>query len=193
MVCESRPLARVDSPRTMLDGHAMKNTQKVATTDRLILRHMVEGDAPYILELLNEPAFIKYVGDKNVRSEEDAIAYIENGPAKSYQDNGFGLYLVTLKDSLIPIGMCGLVKRAGLDDPDIGFGFSAAYGGKGYALEAAKATMAHAEQLQLRKVIAIADPANTPSVKLLAKIGLHFKEMIKLNDDADTVGYYCSN
>jgi len=160
---------------------------------RLQLRQIEAGDASYILSLLNDPSFIEYIGDKEVRSEEEARTYIEQGPAKSYSEHGFGLYLVVRKQDQTPIGMCGLIKRDGLDDPDIGFAFSPEYCGKGYAVEAAEATMAYAQDiLHIPTIVAIASPENEPSVRLLAKLGLQLARMILLPHEDEDVGYFCS-
>src|SRR5262249_33846617 len=113
----------------------------ILETQRLTIRHLVEDDAAFILELLNEPAFIQYIGDRGVRTSEDAVQYILNGPVASYARNGFGLYAVELKDSHVPIGMCGLLKRDSLDDVDIGFAYLERFRGQGYGYEAAAAMM----------------------------------------------------
>src|SRR5687768_12396838 len=130
-------------------------------TDRLILRELTLDDAPFILTLLNDPSFIRYINDKNVRNLEDARQYMLNGPMASYAQNGFGLHLVELKDSAVPIGVCGLLKREELPDPDIGFAFLPDYWGKGFALESASAVMNDArERLGLKRVLAIVSHDN---------------------------------
>ena len=90
-------------------------------TERLALRHLAAGDAEFLIELLNDPSFIRNIGDRGVRTVQDAHAYVQNGPAASYAKNGFGLDLVILKDTGEPIGLCGLIKRPTLDDVDIGY------------------------------------------------------------------------
>ena len=111
----------------------------VLETKRLILRRLCADDAEFILELLNQPSFLRYIGDKGVRNTEDAIRYIQTGPVASYDRFGFGLYLVELKESDVSIGMCGLLKRETLPDVDIGFAFLPGYWSQGYAFEAAAA------------------------------------------------------
>src|ERR1043166_8727098 len=119
---------------------------KVLETDRLILRHLTTDDVEFVLELLNDPSFIRYMGDKQVRNLEDAQRYITDGPAKSYETYGFGLNLVELRSNQTPIGICGVLQRETLPAPDIGFAFLPAYWHKGYAFEAAAAVMKHARE-----------------------------------------------
>src|SRR5258708_2407137 len=119
---------------------------KVLETDRLRLRWLRADDAEFVLQLLNEPSFLTYIGDIGVRSIEDACNYILTGPVASYEQHGFGLYLVELKENGQPIGISGLVKRATLKDPDIGFAFLPAYWSKGYAGESAAAVLTYARE-----------------------------------------------
>ena len=163
----------------------------IIETERLRLRHLTADDAAFILELLNEPSFLKYIGDKGVRTLEDARRYIAEGPARSYQLHGFGLNLVELKDQQTPIGMCGVLKRDTLPDPDIGFAFLPAYWNRGYAFESAAAVMQHArETLGLERVLAITSPGNEPSEKLLRKIGLRLDGRVRLTEGADEVNLF---
>lgn len=147
-------------------------------TERLVIRQLTGDDAPFILTLLNEPSFLRYIGDKNVRTLEDARQYIRTGPAASYERHGFGLCLVQLKDTLTPVGMCGLLKRDDLPAPDIGFAFVPDFWNKGLAFEAANAVLNDArERLKLTRVLAIVNPDNDASIKLLQKLGLSFERM----------------
>jgi RimJ/RimL family protein N-acetyltransferase len=160
----------------------------VLETERLTLRQLSVDDAEFVLELLNEPSFLRYIGDRGVRNLADAAEYILNRLVASYERNGFGLYLVELKESRIPIGISGLVKRDTLPDADIGFAFLPAYWSKGYAVESAAAVMNYArEVLGLTRIVAITSPDNEASARLLDKIGLRFERMIKLADDAEEV------
>ncbi len=166
----------------------MVNALKVIETDRLTLRHLSPNDAEFIFALLNDPAFLRFIGDKGVRTLEGARKYITNGPMEMYARLGFGLYLVELKDGGIPIGLCGLIKRDGLDDVDIGFAFLPEYRTKGYAYEAASATMEYGKDaLGLKRIVAITSPDNEASGKLLEKIGLRFDRMIRLSEEGDEV------
>jgi RimJ/RimL family protein N-acetyltransferase len=161
---------------------------KILETDRLILRHLSTADAEFILELVNDPSFIRYIGDKQVRTLEDAQRYVLDGPVKSYQTYGFGLNLVELKSEAKPIGICGILKRDTLPDPDIGFAFLPAYWNQGYAFEAADAVMKHArDAFKVKTILAITTPDNEASGKLLTKIGMTFERLIKLTPESDEV------
>ena len=160
---------------------------KIIETERLVLQEFSIDDAEFILTLLNTPGWLEYIGDKNVRSVEDAVEYLEQGPIKSYKENGFGLWLTLLKNNNIPIGMCGLIKRESLDDIDIGFALLPEYSRLGYGYEIASATLKYANQvLRIDKVVAITDSHNIPSIKLLNKLGLQFEKTLKLSEN-DTV------
>ena len=161
---------------------------EILETKRLLLRPFTLDDSDFILELLNTEGWIKYIGDRNIKTNEQARNYLENGPLKSYQTNGFGLSLVQLKTNNKSIGMCGLIKRDYLDHADIGFAFLPKFWAKGYAVESAAAVMNHArEVLALDRVLAITSPDNEASAKLLGKIGLKFQRMMKLSEDAREV------
>jgi RimJ/RimL family protein N-acetyltransferase len=161
---------------------------QVLETKRLNLRWLNVHDAPFILELLNDPSFIRFIGDKGVRTLDDARNYILNGPVASYEKFGFGLNAVDLKDANVPIGICGVLKRDTLPHPDIGFAFLPAYWNKGYAYEASAAVLEHARNnLNIDRVLAITTPDNDASAKLLVKLGLRLDRLIKLSPDADEV------
>ncbi|CAM3594989.1 GNAT family N-acetyltransferase [Aeromicrobium ponti] len=149
---------------------------KVLETDRLILRRLTTDDAAFILELLNEPGWIRYIGDKGVRTLEDAKNYILTGPMKMYSQLGFGLFLVERKEGCTPIGMCGLLKRDSLEDVDIGFAFLSRYQTQGYGFEAASATLRYGhEQLGLKRILAITTLDNYASSRLLEKIKMKYE------------------
>ena len=165
----------------------------VLETERLVLRRLSADDAEFILELLNQPSFLRYIGDKGVRNTEDAIRYIQTGPVASYDRFGFGLYLVELKETGVSIGMCGLIKRDSLPDVDVGFAFLPAYWLQGYAFEAAAAVMTYGrEVLGLRRMVAITSLDNDASIRLLEKIGLRFERLIKLAEDQPEVRLFGS-
>ncbi len=157
---------------------------KTFETERLILRPMMEKDADFILELLNDPSFIRNIGDRKVRTREGAKAYITDGPVASYAKNGFGLYLVELKESSKSMGMCGLIRRNTLKDVDIGYAFLPKFWSKGYAFEAALAMKQYAqEEIGLKRLVAVVDPENLPSIHLLEKLGMRFERMVRLSAD----------
>jgi RimJ/RimL family protein N-acetyltransferase len=166
----------------------------ILETKRLVLRRISKDDAGFIVELLNQPSFLRYIGDKEVRTLEDAVRYIETGPVASYERVGFGLYLVELKESGAPIGMCGLLKRDSLPDVDVGFAFLPSYWSRGYALESVNAVMNYGrEVLGLRRIVAIVSPDNDASIRLLEKIGLRFERLITISEDQPEVKLFGSN
>ena len=147
--------------------------KKILETSRLILRELNTGDAAFILTLLNTPTWLKFIGDRGVKNLDDAKNYILNGPVKSYTEKGFGLYLMELKDWNAPIGMCGLIKRDFLPDPDIGFALLPEFEGKGYGYESASAVLTYGNKnLGMQKIAAITVKENVNSIHLLEKIGL---------------------
>ncbi len=154
---------------------------EILRTRRLRLRRFCEDDAEFIIALLNEPAFIHQIGDRGVRNAGDARAYLRNGPLKSYAENGFGLYLVARADSGAPIGMCGLIKRAGLADVDLGYAFLRTAWGQGYASEAAAAVLDYGRNaLALRRIVGIVRHDNTASIRVLERIGLRPAGTVRL-------------
>jgi RimJ/RimL family protein N-acetyltransferase len=164
---------------------------QVIETGRLILRRLHEGDAPFVFDLVNDPAWLRYIGDKGVRTLDDARAYIRNGPVAMYTQHGFGLYCVELKANGMPIGVCGLLKRDTLPDADIGFAFLPAFRSQGYARESAAATLDYARQtLNFERVVAIVSPDNQDSAKLLEKIGLRRERAVQLGEDSETVNLF---
>jgi RimJ/RimL family protein N-acetyltransferase len=166
----------------------------ILETERLNLRLLNAGDAEFILELLNDPSFLHNIGDKGVRTGAEAVRYIEQGPVDSYARHGFGLWLVELKNTGTPAGICGLVKRDALPDADIGYAFLPRFWSQGYAFEAADAVMKYAlDALGLRRVLAITNPDNAGSIKVLEKIGLKFDRLIRLSDDAPEIMLYASD
>ncbi|OIM99972.1 hypothetical protein BFR57_05335 [Idiomarina sp. MD25a] len=157
-------------------------------TERLVVRPLKETDAEFILTLLNEPEFIKQIADKQVRTIDNAINYIETGPQLQYRQHDLGLMLMVRKQDDKPIGLMGLLKRDFLDDPDIGYALSQAFTGHGYAIEAAVSLMHRvAAHTALNRINAICNPTNQASLNLLDKLGFVKQGMIELPDDGQPV------
>jgi len=163
-------------------------------TERLFIREFTEDDTDFIIDLLNSPGWLEFIGDRNVKNSEQASEYLKNGPIKSYKENGYGLSMVVLKESNKPIGMCGIINRDYLENPDIGFAFLPEYEGRGYAFEAAAGTIKHAkENYQISTVLAITVPANKRSINLLEKIGLRFVKYITTPNDSEELMLFSNN
>jgi RimJ/RimL family protein N-acetyltransferase len=156
-------------------------------TPRLRLRRLTADDADFILGLLNEPSFIRFIADRGVRDLDAARDYISNGPMASYARHGFGLWLTELRATGEPIGMCGLIRREGLEDVDLGYAFMPAFWGQGYASEAAGAALEYGRRaLGLRRIVAIVSPDNERSIKVLERLGMRYERLTRLpNDDID--------
>jgi [ribosomal protein S5]-alanine N-acetyltransferase len=162
-------------------------------TPRLVLRELDADDAAFILELLNEDDFVRFIGDKGVRTLADAGEYIDKGPVDSYARNGFGLYAACLRDGTA-LGICGLVKREGLTAPDLGFAFLSRHRSKGYALESSQAVLERGREVfKLQRILAVTTPDNHRSIGLLEKAGFEYEGMIRLSDDADELKLFGSN
>lgn len=161
---------------------------KEIETPRLALRRLSSEDATFILRQVNEPSFLRFIGDRGVRSLEDAREYILKGPIASYERFGFGLCRVELKSAGATIGMCGLVKRDSLEDIDVGFAFLPEYWGNGYAVESVSAVMEHARDvLGLRRLVAITSIDNAGSLAVLKKGGFEFERLITLPGDTEAI------
>lgn len=151
------------------------------TTERLYIRNIVVDDAEFIVELLNEPQFLQYIGDKEIRTLADAINYIKTGPQQMFSDNGFALHVVFDKTNDQAIGFCGLLKREVLEHPDLGFAFLQRFCGQGFGYEAAKAVLDYeVNQHNLSMVLAITAIENSASKALLEKLGFVFKEQLHI-------------
>jgi [ribosomal protein S5]-alanine N-acetyltransferase len=160
-------------------------------TPRLQLRWLRAGDAPFMLALLNEPSFIRNIGDRGVRTIDAAREYIEAGPMASYARHGFGLYLVELTATHTAIGICGILKRDELPEPDLGFAFLPAYWSRGFAHEAASAVKAFARDvLGLPHLLAIVNPVNASSIRLLERLDFRLVSITKLTPEAADVNLY---
>ncbi|MCG8575210.1 MAG: GNAT family N-acetyltransferase [Flavobacteriales bacterium] len=165
--------------------------KKVGETNRLILMHLQESDYPFILELLNSPSWIRYIGNKNIKTKAEAKKYILNGPVKSYEENDFGLYKLCLKEDLTPVGICGLVKRDELTIPDLGYALLENFHGKRYAYEASEWVLnIECKKLKIKKILAIVSDNNKRSIQLLEGHGFVYrkKHSFKL---ANNISLYC--
>jgi len=163
-------------------------------TDRLVLRPLVESDDAFILQLLNDPSWLRHIGDRGVRTPQQAHDYVRNGPMAMHARHGFGLDAVVLRETGVPIGLCGLIKRDALDDVDLGFAFLPAYRGAGYAREAALAVLRHAgRKLGLQRIVAITVPRNDASIGLLESLGFRFERDLRMPGDPKELRLYaCS-
>ena len=156
----------------------------IATGPRVILRHLTLDDAPFIVRLLNDEGWLRYIGDRGVRDLDTAQTYLQNGPIVSYAENGFGLYCVISRATHEPMGLCGIIRRPGLDHPDLGYGFLPHYGGKGLAREAAELTLIHARKdLKLGPILAITKQDNDVSMGLLKRLGFADLGLIQVFPD----------
>lgn len=160
--------------------------KKILETERLVLREFDLDDAEFIVELLNSPGWLKFIGNKKVKTLDDAKTYLETR-IKSYAEHGFGLSMVELKFISLPIGMCGLIKRDTLEDVDIGFAMLPEFARTGYGYEMASATLDYGKNvLGLERIVAITLEENKASIALLKKIGLKFEKLITIpNDDEE--------
>lgn len=162
----------------------------ILETERLRLREFTIHDTDFIIELLNSRGWLQFIGDRNVRTKEEAIAYLQNGPIKTYAERGYGLSMVELKGDNKPIGMCGILNRETLESPDIGFAFLPDAQGKGYAYEIAKAMVDHANnKWGISTLAAITLPSNKSSVRLLEKLGFVFQNHF-MNEKQEELALY---
>jgi RimJ/RimL family protein N-acetyltransferase len=162
-------------------------------TERLLLDELNLDDADFIVGLLNDESFLRFIGDKGVRNADDARKYLQEGPMLSYRENGFGLLAVRRVTDGATLGMCGMVRRDVLEHPDIGFAFLPEYRANGFAFEAASAVLAHAwNALGMTCILGICNPDNAGSIRLLEKAGFVFEKQIRMAADADAVNLYSS-
>jgi RimJ/RimL family protein N-acetyltransferase len=162
-------------------------------TSRLTLCRLALNDCPFIIDLLNTPGWLQFIGDRNVHNEEQAQVYLTKGPIKSYKEFGFGLMKVSLTETNQSIGMCGLLKREALPYPDLGFAFLPQFNGQGFALEAAKTIVQHArEELSIQTILAITLPINTRSIQLLEKLKFQYERDFSLPGNAEKLCVYSS-
>ncbi len=158
----------------------------VLRTARLELRRLTPGDAAFVLELVNDPDWIRHIGDRGVRSAADAEAYLRRGPLAMYEKFGFGLWAVVPADGGAPAGICGLIKRETLPDVDVGYAFLPEHRGRGYAREAVAACLAHGRDVHgLARIVAVTSPGNERSVRLLAALGFREEGTVQVTPGAE--------
>jgi len=163
----------------------------IVETPRLRLRELSTEDAAFVLELVNEPAWLKFIGDRNVHSLDEARDYIARGPSASYAKHGYGLWAVELLANGELVGMCGLVRRESLPHADLGFAFLARHWGRGYAREAAAAVVELArERYHLPRLLAVTDPQNTASQTVLERVGFHFEKSFRFIESGEELTMY---
>jgi RimJ/RimL family protein N-acetyltransferase len=160
-------------------------------TARLSLRRFTLEDAAFALRLVNEPSFIANIGDKGVRSLDDARRYLREGPLAMYERHGYGLWHASLRETGAAVGMCGLLKRDILPDVDVGYAYLPEFWGQGLAFEAAGAVLRHgARQFGLRRVIGVVSDGNQGSIRVLEKLGLRFERMYPMYPGEPEVRLY---
>lgn len=159
-------------------------TVKTLDTPRLRIRDLTEDDAPFALELLNDPSWLQFIGDKGVRTLDGARAWIRNGPVAMNARLGFALSLCERRSDGVPLGICGLIRRDTLEDVDLGFAFLPRFWGRGYATEAASAVLHHGRtELRLDRIVAVTTPDNQASLILLRRLGMKQEGLVRLGDD----------
>lgn len=169
--------------------HAVARTELL--TPRLRLRWLAEDDAGLMLSIWNDPDFIRHVTDRGIRSEAEAAQALREGILKLYAQYGYGPYGIESLEEGVTMGICGLFKRDNLDSPDVGYSLLPDFRGRGYALEAARVVLAHArDDLGCARVLAIVSPQNTPSVRLLEKLGMQFERGLRMPGDEEEVALY---
>ena len=163
----------------------------IVETPRLNIRELTVDDAEFVFGLVNEPSFLANIGDKGVRNLEDARQFILEGPWASHREQGYGQFLVELKEGGDQIGVCGLLYREALDVSDIGCAFMPQYWRRGYAFEAACAVMEYGRStLGIEKIVGLTSEENVASIKALEKLGMSFERMVKMSDDDPGTALY---
>lgn len=163
----------------------------ILETERLRLRELTPDDAAFMFELITDPSWIEFIGDRGLKSVGDARRYVEEKYVASYRKDGFGFWAVELLATGVPAGICGLIQREGLDDVDVGFAFLPRYAGNGFAAESAVAVVEHGRRvLGLQRIVAITLPRNTRSIRVLEKAGLRFERLFRMPNDPDELALY---
>ena len=164
---------------------------EILNTERLVISKFTLNEASFIIELMNDKDWIQNIGDRGVRTLDDAENYIKDKFLASYDKYGFGFYVITLKSTKERIGTVGLIDRDGIEGVEIGYGMLPAFRGKGYALEAAKAIFNHAQNtFRIDKIVAIVNPNNKGSIHLLEKLGLRYEKMVRLSGETKDIKYF---
>ena len=161
----------------------------VLETERLVLLRFTLDDAQFVTELVDAPGWLRFIGDRDVHTPEQACTFIEKRLLGPYARLGFGCYRVELKRDGSPIGLCGLVRRDGLDDVDIGFGLPERCAGQVYAYEAAVGAVRYARE-ELARLCAITRPDNQRSIALLEKLGMRFERALRLPGEQTDLSLY---
>lgn len=160
----------------------------IVETERLVLRRFTLADADFMLALMNDPAWLRFIGDRGIRTNDDARDYIQSSLLAGYERFGFGMYVTELKESGLAIGICGLLKKPALKDVDLGFAFLPKFWGKGYAFESASAVLALGKNsFGLTRIVAVTSPDNYNSIKVLEKLGFKFEQMLRLTEAAPEI------
>jgi len=163
----------------------------ITESERLILREVEQADAPFMLELVNDPDWIRFIGDRKVHDLESAGEFIRTRFEKPYRENGIGLWLMVEKTTGMSIGICGLVDRPGLDDIDLGYALLPQYRGQGFASEAAKVCLQYGyERLGLSRIVAITAPQNTSSCGMLERLGFVYESRMILPGEQEELLLY---
>ena len=156
---------------------------RVLESNRLSLRRLTLADAEFILGLVNQPSWLRFIGDKNVRTLDDARNYLRTGPLDMYQRFGFGMFMVERKEDGVAVGTCGLLKRDILPEPDLGYAFLPEFWGQGYALEAATAMLEYGHYShELTRILAIVSPGNERSIRVLERCGMRYERMFAMSE-----------
>lgn len=172
----------------------MKRSANQIRSERLVLNRLEPKDAPLALAVWNDPDFIRFVGDREIRDLDQALEAMEKGGLKLWEDLGYGPFVVSLADGTGQMGICGLFKRENLEDPDIGYGFLPQFCGRGYALEAARAIRDHArDHMGLERICAIVSPGHPRSIRLLEKLGMTCERTIRMPDEDEDILLYGMN
>ena len=164
---------------------------KPIVTERLTIRAFTLDDAAFIVTLVNDPDWLRFIGDKAVKTREDARRYLATGPLAMYERYGFGLCAIERNKNRATIGMCGLIRREGLEDVDIGYALVPEVRGQGFALEAARAVLEHGlTTLRIDRIVAITDPDNVASTRVLEGLGMRLERHLRMGEGAKRVALY---